>query len=135
VSKVNAQARAANRECSEDLIRAHNEGFAPKHQFAADSTPPLTAVVAHPTRAERTPVRMSAVEPRAGNVAQHPGESPAPAGILIRGLLDLAACTSLAFATRLRVRDGRKGNDPCRKRGEDQFPHDHSPKDVRHSLH
>ena len=116
-------------------IRAHNERFEPKRQLAPDSTPPLTAVVAHPTRAERTPVSMSAIEPRTGNVAQHAGESPAPADILIRRLLKLLACTSLAFATRLRVRDGRKGNDPCRKRGEDQFPHDHSPKDVRHPLH
>jgi hypothetical protein len=65
---------------------------------------------------------MGAIEPGAGNIIQHAREA-ATAPIL----LDVRARTSLPFAAALRIGDGRQGNDPCRKYGDDQFPHDHSP--------
>lgn len=68
-------------------------------------------------------VGMGTVEPGAGNIIQHAGEA-ATAPVL----LDLRAWTSLPFAAALRIGDGGKGNDPYRQYGEDQFPHDHSPK-------
>ena len=94
----------------------------------AGSAPPAAAIVAH--RAVRAPVSMGAVEARAGNITQHAGEASAPANIRIGLWLELRPCASRTLATLLRVSDGRKGNDPCRKHGEDQFPHDSSPKDA-----
>jgi hypothetical protein len=77
---------------------------------------------------------MGAVEPRPRDVAQHAGEATAPHVLLL--LRRLRARTSLPLtALLLRSGNGRKGNDPCRKRGEDQFPHTNSPKKVRHPVY
>jgi hypothetical protein len=71
---------------------------------------------------DRASVGMGTIEPGTGNIIQHAREA-ATAPIL----LDVRARTALPFAAALRIVDGRQGNDPCRKYGEDQFPHDHSP--------
>ena len=71
--------------------------------------PLIPAVARLPDRAS---VRMGTVEPSAGYIIQHAGES-ATAPIL----LDVGALTSLAFAAALRIGNGGKGNDPCREYG------------------
>jgi hypothetical protein len=77
---------------------------------------------------------MRTVKPRPCDIAQHTGKASAAPDIRERSL-DLRVGAPLPLDTPLRVNDGREQNDPCRQRGEDQFPHDYSPKNTSTPLH
>jgi hypothetical protein len=74
------------------------------------------------------------VKPRPRDIAQHADKTSAAPDIRVRPL-DLRGRAPRPLDTPLRVNDGREQNDPCRQRGEDQFPHDHSPKYTSTPLH
>jgi hypothetical protein len=81
---------------------------------------------------------MGAVKPGSSDVAQHAGETTATPEVRRRLHLDWRTRTPLRLAASLRIDGGRKRNgtseDPCRKHGEDRFPHNHLPKMLRHPL-
>jgi hypothetical protein len=73
---------------------------------------------------------MCAIKPRAGDFTQHAGETATAPDIM---LLLLRTRARLRIAALLRAGDGRNGDDPCRQRGEEQWPRQRCPKAFRHA--